>query len=267
MSISNIYTFNIDSKLRISGNDSNFNYKINLDNDKRKLITHCAISYISIPKSYYLIDEYNCYFTLFEDNTEIQLFIESGNYTKIQIKNKLKDKLNNGSVNGIIYDVIDAYNDRETGKLKIICDHPEINKMLLFGSEINEIFGFERFKYYNFTSELISEYVMNLNQENTLYIRSNICGSNNNENENNVICVIYCGTSPPYTYITEQYDIIYNMHPYIDNQIFNFSLVNELNQVLNLNSVNMSFILKLFTYTEINKKIDNYINYKILYDK
>ena len=57
------------------------------------------------------------------------------------------------------------------------------------------------------------------------------------------------------------------MKPYINKELFNFTLVNENNQIMNLNGVNMSFVLNLFTYTNINPKISNYIDYKILNDK
>jgi hypothetical protein len=66
--ISNLYSFNIDSKLRINGSDDNFEFRIDLDNEKRKIINMCSISYISIPKSYYLVDEFNCFFSLIENN-------------------------------------------------------------------------------------------------------------------------------------------------------------------------------------------------------
>ena len=38
MAISNLYSFLIDSKLRTSGNDHDFTFKIDLDNELRKKI-------------------------------------------------------------------------------------------------------------------------------------------------------------------------------------------------------------------------------------
>lgn len=265
--ISNLYSFNIDSKLRISGTDDNFEFRIDLDNEKRKLINMCAISYISIPKSYYLVDEFNCFFSLIENNYLIQLNIPFGNYTKNQIKQKLKDVLNASTVNNIIYDVIDAATDREIGKITITATNNTIIKKLIFGSEINEIFGFEKNIEYTFTSSITSVNIINLNQENTLYLKSNIVTNNYNQLGNNTLQVVYCGNIAPFSYIVDQYDIIYNMKPYINQEIFNFSLVNENGNRINLNGVNMSFILNLFTFTNINNKISNYIDYKILNDK
>lgn len=269
MAISNLYSFLIDSKLRTSGNDHDFTFKIDLDNELRKKITHCAISYISIPKSYYLIDDYNNKFYLYEDlSNPIEIIIETGNYSRSQIRTKLKNKLNENTLNNIIYDVIDAYTDRETGKIKITSTNNLIQKKLIFTNEINEIFGFNFNQEYIFNDFLISDHPINLSQENTLYISSNICQNLYNSNGSSYhIAVIYTGMSQPFSYIVEQYDIIQNMKTYINQETFKFSLVNENNQLINTNSINMSFILNLFTYSNINSKISNYIDYRILNDK
>ncbi len=54
--IDNLISLHINSKDRYSGTTSNFIYKISLPSDVKQNITHTSISMISVPKSFYQIE-------------------------------------------------------------------------------------------------------------------------------------------------------------------------------------------------------------------
>jgi hypothetical protein len=105
--ISNIITFYINSKYRTSGTTDNFNYVIDTLPD---YINACSVSNITIPKTYYLINESNATFklvitdTITNIPTSYFLSLDYGNYDETQIYSSLQDLMNNAQSN-IIFTV------------------------------------------------------------------------------------------------------------------------------------------------------------------
>ena len=268
--IDNLISFNITSRNRNSGSTNDFNINLDLPTDLISKFTHISITDISIPKSFYQIEQGRNNFTLYEDDVLININLPEGNYTKQQLYTYLKFEMTLQSLNAVEYNVLDVQSSFDTGKLKITANKPLVNKKLLFSkNDLYQFMGFNYDKEYFFIDQIISDNVINLNSEDVLLLHSNICSSNNNDNigGSNVVCSIYSCGHVNYSYIIKSYDLIYNMKPFIKNSLYNFYLTNENNDVINLNGVDFNFVLNIFTYTPNNniyKKINDLINYSLI---
>jgi len=215
--IDNILNLHINSKDRYSGTTSNFIYKISLPADIKNTITHCSIIMLSVPKSFYQIEEGLNNFILNENGTNITITILPGNYKKIQLFNKLISLLNSATLNNLIYNIEDEYNDHDTGKLKITITNNINNYQvyLLFNkNDIYKILGFTFNKNYYFNNNILtSENVINLNRESNLYLHSNIIRNKNNilNVGNDVLTILYTNTTLNFSYIIKDYELLSNM--------------------------------------------------------
>jgi hypothetical protein len=88
--IDNLISFNITSRNRISGSTHDFNINLDLPTDLITKFTHISITDISIPKSFYQIEQGRNNFSLYEDNELININLPEGNYTKNQLFTYLK---------------------------------------------------------------------------------------------------------------------------------------------------------------------------------
>lgn len=268
--IDNLQIYHVSSKDRDSGNQNNFIIDLNIDQNILQNLTHCAVLSISIPKSYYNIQS-NSIINLYEDNILIPILIDPGNYTLNQLLKMMTKKFNENTLNDIKYNFIKNNIEYDDGKIRIECDKPEINKQIYIEeNELYESLGFKSFKYYQFTSQLISENVVNLNSNNIIYLHSNIVSSQFNDfntSGNNILCYINnCGACASYSYIIKDFDIISNMKRLKFNSNMNFFITSE-NRNIDLNGCDFSFILVFFRFVDnypFYKKISNYIDYELI---
>lgn len=268
--IDNLITYNITSKNRLEGSTNNFIIKLNIPVDIINIITNVSITDISIPKSFYQIENGFNTFSLYENDELITIILPAGNYTKNQLFTYLNGHMTDQSINGITYTITDEQSFYDTGKIKITTDKPLIIKKLLFSkNDIYQFLGFNTDIEYIFTTEIISPNIINLNSEDVLLLHSNICSNNNNDllGGSDVLCSIYTSGQKNYSYITKSFDLIYNMKPFTNNNYFKFYLTNENNNIIDLGGIDLNFVLNLFTYTPNNKiynKINNLINYSLI---
>jgi hypothetical protein len=268
--IDNLISYNITSKNRIDGSTNDFSINLNIPNDIINNITHVSVTNISIPKSFYQIENGFNTFSLYENNVLISITLPAGNYSKYQLFSFLSSQMTLQSLNSVTYIIVDEQTLYDTGKLKITNDKPLINKKLFFlDNDIFQFLGFLANKEYTFTSEIVSENIINLNSEDVILLHSNICSSNNNDLKvgSNVLSSIYTSGQKNYSYIIKSFDLIYNMKSFIKNNKFNFYLTNENNSSINLNGIDFNFVLNLFTYipnSKIYNKINNLINYSLI---
>jgi hypothetical protein len=83
--IDNLISYNITSKNRINGPTHNFNININIPSDVISKINYVSITDISIPKSFYQIENNYNTFSLYEDDILITITLAPGNYSKTQL--------------------------------------------------------------------------------------------------------------------------------------------------------------------------------------
>lgn len=270
--IDNLISYNITSKNRINGPTHNFNININIPSDVISKINYVSITDISIPKSFYQIENNYNTFSLYENNVLITITLPPGNYSKTQLLTYLNTQMTLQSLNNIIYEIVDEQTLYDTGKIKINTNNPLVIKKLIFSkNDIYQFLGFNYNKEYTFNTYLISENIINLNSEDVILLHSNISSSLNNDQEvgSNVLSSIYTSGQKNYTYIIKSFDMIYNMKPFIKNNNYNFYLTNENNQIIDLNGIDFNFVLNIFTYTPNNnfyKKVNDIINYSLIKD-
>ena len=267
--IDNILTYHISSKDKDNGTSNDFTIDLNLDQSLKEILTHCVVQNITLPKSYYNIQE-NSFLKLYEGSQEIIINVEAGNYTRQDLIKSLNTKFNNQTLNNIVYTISKNTTLYEDGKLKISCDKPGITKKIIFGiNELYECMGFNIGEYI-FTNEIISPNVQNMNSNNIIYLHSNIVSSNNNDFQtsgNNILCYINnCGSCPSFSYIDKDYDMISNMKKLLFNSNMRFYFTSE-NRDINFNGLDVNFTISFFRYTEniqYYRKISNYIDYKLI---
>lgn len=278
MSVSNLISYNINSKNRISGTDENFNIQIDIPNNLKNVLNMVSITQISIPKSFYMVQNGFNNLHLYEEvigsgNKQlINIVIPPGNYKKTEFYKKLGTLMTSSSLNNITYTITDEQTDYDTGKCKITATNTNVNKYLnfLYG-DIYELIGFNKNTEYNFIDNIVSVNIINFNRENNLYLKSNCCNSANNDlvNGTNTLCVVYSGGNKDFSYIINQYRLKDNMKPLIFNNTLSFSLCNEDGEQLYLNGVDMSFVINFFNYTSnkrIYDKINNFIDFNLIKD-
>lgn len=105
--ISNLISVNINSSpFNVnSGTTDNFNYTINLPADLFNRLNAVSITSITLPKSFYQINELNNTFTIIEDITSIPITITPGNYNTSQWFSTLSSLMTAASTHGVIYSV------------------------------------------------------------------------------------------------------------------------------------------------------------------
>lgn len=143
--ISNIITYYINSKYRTWGTTDNFNYIIDNLPD---YINSCSVSNITIPKTYYLINENNATFkmiitdTLTNISTSYFLAFNYGNYNETEFYTSLQDLINNAQTS-VIFTVEALTLNYDTGKMKISYNENNFNVNLFIyaDSDINELMG------------------------------------------------------------------------------------------------------------------------------
>ena len=271
-SISNLISININSNTNniLSGTTDNFVYQVSFPADKWKEINAVSVSSITLPKSFYQINENNNTFILTEFTTNTTVTIPAGNYNISQFFNTVGGLLTAASTHFITYTLSFNTTSYDTGILKIT-QSPAYPASLYFGNtSLSSVFGFPRdsTNIFNGSGVLLGSQVINLNESNTVYLNSSMVSSFFNDatsNSSNTLCVVYTGSYVNYSYITQYFDIITNMKPFFSkNSQFSFSLVDQDNTPVNLHGVDFSFTLNIFTYTPnegFYKKINKFINY------
>lgn len=284
--ITNKLEYHINSKLRednsVSG--SNFFYKFDIPDNLIKKINKVSLTYATIPKSVYVIEDNDDRnkFEIWKNGVGyITITLTEGNYVdtliygdNYDIKKELKNKLD--AATGDVWTITRyLHPTTQTGKFLYECSDTTDKKFRFstYESNINQVMGFhEETETEIFTTSIISTSVCNLNKNNTVYLVSDICITDNKDKAlhgQNVLDCIYISQNRLLSYTTSQHDLIDNMKDfnYKNNSIFNFVLYNENGLNIELNGVPINFTIVLFTYTPYEnmlKKISNFIDFILL---
>lgn len=245
----------INSAFRQSGTDSNFLYFMS-DLDRSIDWERVSVVNVSIPKSFYMVDDARNSFKVSHDNgaTFTTLTLSNGNYTRESMKLELTNKLNTiGTyIYSITYNRINSAVDN--GKYTFNVTNNITQPIFLFDNRLCEIIGFNQDQYVFNSNSLVSVNVANLNFENNLYLKSDITSANKG-----ILCNITTTENQSYSYINYTSQNIHEYSRVYRNDggcLFQFSLVNEFDQEMNLNGVNLVIVLRLYT---INTIYDDFI--------
>jgi len=245
----------INSGNRISGSDSDFTYRI--DFPRNTEYTHVVLLDISIPKSFYLVqDGYNT-FTLDEDGKTATITLTSGNYSLRSLQATLTTLLNTGSPNGWTYAV--SYPNADTverGKMTFtVSGNSGVQPSFILTTNLHHILGFSSNTTNTFVGDtLTSTNVINLQKETTLYLHSNLCMSYDND----ILSSIYANDDADFSNITVQNmnaELTAKPLKHTKGDVYYFKLINHDGEVVELNGQSMLFTIACFQQSPITKLI------------
>ncbi len=256
-----IYTVNtID---RLSGTSENFAYQLPIPHDSG--FDRVVVLNVSIPVSFYLIQEGINTFHIREGGVDRLITLPPGNYSAKVFILTLVPLLNTGAPAGWIYSMSLPNQNLEagTGKFTYTVTGNATQPIIICTNQVNEQLGFAMNSLNNFVGgKLISSTVLNFGSESTLFLHSDIATNGDSD----ILQEIYTANSIPFSFITYQCtapDLYSKELNTNQSDKFHFTLTNEKNQILNLHGVDMQITLALYKSDRTNELIERYIRYKV----
>lgn len=243
MSIVSRRIFYINSRRRISGSNSDFTYRIDLQGLD---VSHAVCLQAHVPKSFYTVPAGKNTFTLTEDGKDATITMTPGSYSINTIKSNLQTILNASSPNGWSYTITSpASTAPQTGKLTFSVSGNSSQPSFHFDSYMWEQLGFEADSSYVFVSDfLVSTSVINLQPESTVFIHSDIIQS-----YDNVLQEVYSTNSLSYSAIDFHQQNVHNYAKPLMNKsgnVYRFYLTDENDSEIDLNGLNFVITLLVF---------------------
>jgi hypothetical protein len=257
--------FYIDSNNRLSGSNTNFSYQIDISRNSefdKVVLLDC-----SIPKTYYLVESGYNTFQLTEGTSTVTITLPFGNYSRTSLKNVLKTQLNANSPNSYVYTITNQNisNTQDTGQYTFtVSGNGSVQPIFTFTTSIYELLGFNANSTNQFISNnLVSTNVANLQPENTLFIRSDICQNYND----NILQNIISAQNANYSFIVfnnpnpKEYSKNFNSG---SSNVFFFQITDENGTVLNTNGLNVVMTIMVYQLNRIDELLKAYVHYRIL---
>lgn len=261
MLTSNKTIFYINSSNRINGTHSNFNYKLQFNDNIP--YDRVVVLQATIPKSYYLVQDGKNTFTLVHGLSSYTITVPAGNYGRTTFQSTILSLLNAASsfVYAISYPSSTA---RQTGKFTFtVSNNASVQPSFVFTDYLYECFGFNENSTNTFSgNSLTSENIIKLQAEDTIFIHSDIC---QNENDN-VLQEIYAADNPNFANITFVQNNLESYSKHLtttQNNIYNFQITNENDVELELNGLNVNLTLMLYQEDNLNTFIKNFLKLQL----
>lgn len=239
----------VNSRNRVTGTDSKFTYKV--DMPPHHDFTHICILQIALPKSWYTVQE-GTYFTLVEDSFSNVVSLTPQNYNRRSLATELMNKLNAAST-GNTYTVTfpNGITTGDAGKYIFTSTGPNTDIKFIFQPAIEnsafELLGFDPDSEISFTGGLLeSKNVCKIQSEDVIRIHSNVCSNHSDD----ILLEVYAVSAPTFANITWTCPDVKIYSKTLINRssgIYEFSITNEDDQLLDLNGLNVCFTLALFS--------------------
>lgn len=254
--------FYVNSLNRVSGNGSTFTFQLLSDISKYDRV---VVLDATIPKSFYIINSKNNYVIVEEDSVERTVILPDGNYTRTSFCNVLTNRLNASAPSGYSYSVTYSNTSiQDNGKLTYSVTGNTSEPIFKFPAieSIYEQMGFDLNSNNQFSSGLlVSTNVINLAQESTIFLRSDICVTNNNDNilqsftsTSNSMYSIFGFVNPDPIFYSRKLSTN-------SSNVFTFYLSDENGTEIDLNGLSYQFTICLYKENQIDEIILNYIKY------
>lgn len=249
-------TYIISSKTRQEGTVNSFTHVVNIGDNSQ----YDSVGIISstIPKTYYNCNSLNNnnVFTLVENAVDIPIVIPVGDYNTNNLPIVLGSLLTSASANGITYGVSypDELIEAQTHKLSFT-KSGALTTSLKFNlnQDCANLLGFSQDDYTFSGSLLTSVNSIDLNFTQYIIIKSNISFNEGTTNsDNDILCQIPTDNSVAFSN-----NILYNMISLDDaskklsnknSKLFNFSITDDDNELLDLNGHDWSFTIMLWEH-------------------
>lgn len=254
--------FYINSLNRIdSGTGSTFSVVFNSNNIQN--YDRVVLLDANIPKSYYIINNANNLVIVNENGVDRTIVMPSGNYTRTSFVNVLTSLLNTDGI-GWTYTITykNMSSTEDDGKLTYtVSGNSGVQPIFKFPTVITiyEQMGFDLGSEYEFTADtLTSANVINLAQESTVFLRSDMVETNNNDN---ILQSFVTSSNGMYSIIS-----FVNPDPIFYSRVINhkansykFYLTDELGQEIDLNGLSYQFTICMYRSNTIDDIIANFI--------
>lgn len=259
--------FFINSRNRLTGTDSNFTIKLNINQNIN--YTHISLVNASIPKTFYSVPSGSS-FVVNENGNLININVPVGNYSRNSFKLVLQTLLNTHCSYTYIMTYENITRTQDTGKyFWTVSGNSGIQPIfILSNSGLYEQLGFNRDSSNTFVGDsLQSVNCCNLNAENNLVLHSNIVDDGNNGMLSNILS----SSSNSFDYIIYNNNRLHELSRKIvrsKGDLYSFSLTNEDNIPIDLNGLNMTFQIMIFHHSEnLYKLLTDYFTYRIERDR
>lgn len=256
--ISNKRFYYVNSRNRITGDDSDFTYYIDQtqENFNRACIIDCVI-----PLSYYLIEQNYNTFILRELSVNYVVTLTPGNYTLRSFKTVLENALNAASGNTWIYVVSsdNTVNSANTAKLYFSVSGNSGQPSFIFTTNVFEQMGFNENSTNVFSgNNLRSSNVIKLIAEDALYVHSNLV---DNKDDDILQSVFSSGNSSFSNIHFTCPDVVAFSKKIVtnDSNVYRFFLTNEDSVPIQLNGSNIVFVLLLWKENIVYDQITDFI--------
>ncbi len=236
----------INSRDRLSGTDSDFIYEIK---PRRNDFDRIVVLSAHIPKSYYLVQEPYNTFVLEEDGKSVTITVRPGNYSRRSFQSELGSLLNANSPDNYTYAISypDASSEPDTGKYTYTVTNNATQPKFIFTDGLYEQFGFSRNTAVSFVANTVtSTNVLKFQVEDTLFLYSDMVGG---ENKTNILQEFFAANQTNFSNISftcpdpDRYSRrILNLA----KTQYDFKLLNEDGQIMNLNGSNIVMTIQLF---------------------
>lgn len=252
----------IHSSLRVSGTSSNFLYKLDIPTDVT--FDYVGVLNASIPKSYYLIDDYNDTFTLIEGVSSVVIAVPHGNYTLNQFRTVLGTQLTQSSPHGWTYSIsFPTGNVTNTGKFTyLVQGNGGTQPSFLFQESLYEQMGFDQGTYTFVGDSLTSTNVINLQLLSSLYIHTDMCSNK----DNSILQEVYSNNSDfsNIVYQATEFESYAKKFVTKNNNVYRFTLTDEYGNLINLNGQHWHFTLVCFKRNNLPQLIQDYMHYQLI---
>lgn len=256
--------FYINSRNRLSGSDSDFQYVIDLSNFEP---THCVALQVNIPKSYYVVQDGKNTFVMTEENVNaVTVPIPAGNYNRTNFRVVISTLLNSYSPNGYTYTVTypNTASGTDTGKYTFLCVGHTLEPSFTFedSSNIYETMGFDVGTTAFVSGSLTSTNVIKLTVEDSIFIHSDLVAGFSGS----ILQEIFAADSSDFSNI-----VFENYAPTLyekkmqgsSNNTYRFWILNENGQPINLNGLNWSMTLVCYQKDNLPDLQRGYIKWKL----
>jgi len=254
--ISDKQIFYIDSNDRSSGTNGNFTYQL----DILGKFDFAVVLQMSIPKSYYLVQNGRNIFILDEDGTQATITIPIGNYGRSSFKAQLQTSLNDASPNGFSYTVSipNSSITADTGKYTFsVTGNAGVQPQFIIGEFMYEQLGFQSNTTYTFvTSTLESVNVVKFQLEDTVYVNSDLIANK----EDNVLQEVFALDSQDYgniLWVCPDLEAFSKPITNANNSVYTFWITDEDGVSLDLNGQNVVFTLMLYKKENVYSLLRN----------
>jgi hypothetical protein len=253
--------FFINSFNRLSGTSNAFSIEIQVPSNEE--YDSVCVTQVSIPVSYYLIDAGYNTFQLKENNSTVTITIPPGNYNINSFCTVLALILNSASPNGLTYTMAfpQSFTQNNSGLITYTNSNASITVSFIFNQNnyVNEQMGFASGSTATFSGgQLISSNVVNFQNENTLFLHSDIVSNGADD----ILQEVYGTNTQALQYVTYLCPEIKSYSKQLKapkNQIANFYLTDENNKAVNLNGQDMQITLLMYKRGEFKTIIVTFI--------